>query len=125
MTGDNTMQHLTLSQRPMLLRSINPRTENHGEEEVLRVDLDFELTCTIEDIANIGKNTGVKSVVKRWQDLLLRPEKETDLAGDRMFSEHCIDSVRFSRKFEFHTIQFEPEGLIFGARLASHIPGTD
>jgi hypothetical protein len=35
------------------------------------------------------------------------------LAGDRMFSEHCIDSVRFSRKFEFHTIQFEPEGLIF------------
>lgn len=108
------MQHLQYHQRHMLFRNINLRTEKHGEdEEVAKADLDFEMTCTIDDVAALGKNTGVKSVGKRWTDLLYRPDKETDLAGDRMFSEHCIGSVHFERVFEGQKLQFDPGGPNF------------
>lgn len=119
------MKYLTLNDRPMLLRSINARNEKHGEEDVLRADLDFEMTCTVDDVAAIGLNKAkeAKQVVKAWRDLIYRAG-DTDLAGDAMFREHCLDSIKFQRIIEGQHINMD--GLdFFPVRLSKFAVSFD
>lgn len=97
------MKHLQCPPTLMLLRSINPRVEKHGEEDVVRADLDFEFTASVEHISAIGMMSA-----KRWHDLIYQ---DTDKDKPARFREHQISVLRFDRAFEHHGLDlYGPTG---------------
>lgn len=100
------MKNFTLPAIPATLSNTNFRTEKHGEEEVVRADLDFIIhAIDSEWLASMATTGKKKEWSNRYKELIFMGGV-VDLAGTQDLGDHCISKIEFDRDFEKHNLVF-------------------
>ena len=108
------MRNFVISELATTVTNVNPRKENHGEDKVLRSDINFVAIIGPEHLALLSIDGTGDDWTDKWYSILM---DEEGIAG------HCINEINFNREFQDHTLiwnadldekqQLEFEGVRF------------
>lgn len=95
------MKNFVIANRICRLLNLNTRAEKHGEDDVVRADLNFETTIQVDDLIRMSATEATPEAVDRYRELLFLPTKGEELPR---FREHNIRGIVFDREFENHRV---------------------
>lgn len=95
------MKNLELSNRIAKLTNLNTRVEKHGDDDVVRADLNFVMPIRVDDLVRLAVTETTPTAIDRWAELLYQPSDGKQIQKLR---EHGIASIKFNREFTEHTL---------------------
>ena len=94
------MRTFVLKELAVTVANVNPKKESHGEDTVLRADINFVAIIAPEHLALLSIDGKEKDWAEKWEQMLF---DDSGMAG------HCISEVAFSREFQDHSLIWDAD----------------